>query len=303
MVDRPKRNKISIIGYTSHKQLAPWDDPDWEIWGLNDLYLDLPIFQGTTEPPFDRLRWFQIHPWGTLRDWAKKDFRPGDMLQNGAGPAHPRDPGHLTWLKEASKLFPVYMKETREEFPDALVYPRDKVYEYFGTRYFTNSITWMIGLAIMELAPGKTVETAKAVKGAEIGVWGVDMMVAGSALDSGSEYGYQRPSCEWALGIAKGLGIKVHVPDQSDLLKSAFDYGDEGDTGYFRNRLRDYMANTEGRRVNAVNTRTQARDQEMQCVGASQACEWLYRAHLPGDSGSLHGQISAPDGHKIPQGG
>ena len=298
MVDRPKRNKIAVVGYTSHKTLAPWTDNDWEIFGLNDLYLDLPIFQGTTEPPFDRIRWFQIHPWQVLRDWAKDEIRPGDMLQYGAGPAHPRDPGHLIWLKEASKLFPVYMKDAREEFPDALVYPRDAVYEYFGRRYFTNSITWMLGLAIMELAPNR-----KAVKDAEIGVWGVDMMVAGSALDSGSEYGYQRPSCEWILGYAEGLGIKVRIPDQSDLLKSAYDYGDDNGDSYFRNRLRGYMGDAEQRRIQAVNMRTSARDQEMQCVGANSACEWLFRAHLPGDSGALAGQVSAPDGHKIPQGG
>jgi hypothetical protein len=53
-----------------------------------------------------------------------------------------------------------------------------------------------------------------------IGVWGVDM-----AVDS--EYFYQRPSCEFALGAAFGLGIKLYIPAEADLLKTTHLYGFE----------------------------------------------------------------------------
>ena len=54
----------------------------------------------------------------------------------------------------------------------------------------------------------------------EIEVWGVDMAV-------GSEYQNQRPSCEFWLGVAAGMGIKIHIPAEADLLKSRFLYGFE----------------------------------------------------------------------------
>ena len=52
----------------------------------------------------------------------------------------------------------------------------------------------------------------------EIHVYGVDM-----AVDT--EYHHQRPSCEFFLGLAAGMGIKIFVPDTADLLKTRFLYG------------------------------------------------------------------------------
>jgi len=54
----------------------------------------------------------------------------------------------------------------------------------------------------------------------EIIVYGVDMAV-------GTEYAHQRPSCEYFLGLAAGLGIKVTIPDEADPLKTRFMYGFE----------------------------------------------------------------------------
>jgi hypothetical protein len=55
-----------------------------------------------------------------------------------------------------------------------------------------------------------------------IDIYGVDMAV-------GSEYGEQRPSCEYYIGIAKGKGIDIKLPAACDLLKSRFIYGFEND--------------------------------------------------------------------------
>lgn len=40
-----------------------------------------------------------------------------------------------------------------------------------------------------------------------------------------SEYGHQRPSCEFFLGWAAGLGIEIEIPDSADLLKAPYLYG------------------------------------------------------------------------------
>jgi len=57
-----------------------------------------------------------------------------------------------------------------------------------------------------------------------IGMYGVDM-----AQDHllAAEYSEQRPSCEYFLGIAEGLGIELHIPNGSDLLASSHLYGYE----------------------------------------------------------------------------
>ncbi|HSE44674.1 MAG TPA: hypothetical protein VLA89_05030, partial [Gemmatimonadales bacterium] len=198
--------KVAIVGYTDHRAQAPFNDPEWEIWGLNDLYYELP--DGIEN---SRLRWFQLHKWTEIAHHKEAEVTE-DPLNFAGGPPHPRDPNHVTWLAEAASRLRLYMFSKRSEVPDGLVYPKEQAYKYFSldgkkpNRYFTNTISWMIGLAIMEGAE-------------EIGVYGVDMMMDGG---EGSEYGWQRPSCEFFLGWARGAGIKVHLPDESDLLKTAF---------------------------------------------------------------------------------
>jgi hypothetical protein len=88
--------------------------------------------------------------------------------------------------------------------PTSVEYPVQKMIDEFGS-YFTNTISWEIALAISEGFE-------------EIHIYGVDM-----AVDT--EYHHQRPSCEYFLGIAAGRGIKIHIPDQADLLKTRFLYG------------------------------------------------------------------------------
>jgi len=40
-----------------------------------------------------------------------------------------------------------------------------------------------------------------------------------------NEYAFQRPSCEYYIGIAQGRGINITIPDGSDLIKNRFIYG------------------------------------------------------------------------------
>lgn len=88
---------------------------------------------------------------------------------------------------------------------NAVYYPVEIVQNLFKTDYFTSSIAWMIALAIMENA-------------SEIGLWGIDMIC-------GDEYINQRPCVEYWIGIAKGNGIIVHIPETSALCKANFVYG------------------------------------------------------------------------------
>lgn len=124
------------------------------------------------------------------------------------------DEAHTKWLAEPHP-FPIWMLEPRPEWPATRLFPAGELKARFGP-YFTNSISWMVAHAItqVEWAIGD---------GAEIGIWGVDMATGRAG---GGEYAFQRPSCEYAIGRAEGMGIKVTIPDTSDLLKCANVYGE-----------------------------------------------------------------------------
>lgn len=148
-------------------------------------------------PNFRADRWFEIHNRFSL----SKNM-----------------PEHQQFLKQC--FVPVYMQKKYDDIPNSIKFPKDEIIEFFkdkgckGAQYFTNSISWFIAFAIME--------------GFQyIGIYGVDM-----ATDS--EYGWQRPSCEYWIGLAEGMGIEVYIPPASDLLKCTQLYAFESDN---RNRV------------------------------------------------------------------
>jgi len=179
-----ERKKVAIVGFapsTMSDVKVLFDDPDFEIWGLNQLYL--PFRQLGIAMAEHATRWFQIHNRHTY-DNAIRDHK------------------HHDWL--ASVKFPVYMMKHEPDVPFCVPLPFGDIMNMLGTTYFTNSISWMIALAIIE-------------RFEEIHIYGVDM-----AQDD--EYAEQRPSCELFIGIARGMGIKVYIPAKSDLLKTMWIY-------------------------------------------------------------------------------
>jgi len=284
--------KIAILGFTDHRKQAPFEDPTWEYWGLNDLYYEFPAI------PYDRVRWFQIHAW----EEPVVPKRPPSVADFDAGPPHPRDPNHVLWLAETAKHCPVYLMTPRPEVPDARVLPREAIYQYFddGTgdpiKYFTNSISWMIAMAIMELAPASNGKRA-VDPDATIGVFGVDMMVSGG---HGSEYGWQRPSCEFFLGWCRGAGITLIVPRESELLKSAWDYGDENGE-FFRKLVYDRRQRMSAQRGQAHQQLQAAQLQAAELTGYINCCDQLLRNLMPGDPGDEPylriGRVPLPNSH------
>ena len=115
-----------------------------------------------------------------------------------------------TYIKLLRELnVPVYMVEAYPDIPNSVAFPLEEIKAHFGYSYFTNSVAYMIAHAIYEGYK-------------EIHIYGVDMAVQG-------EYFHQRPSCEFWLGIAVGRGIKLYLPNESDLLKTRFLYGFQED--------------------------------------------------------------------------
>lgn len=113
-----KKTKVAIVGFTASWKRAPFNEPDWEVWGMNAAY-DLPL------PRWDR--WFELHQ--------------RQVNLNDEGPRH-------IW-KIAELTCPVYMIKQFDDIPTSVAYPLDKVLAQFRP-YMTSTFSYMAALAIME---------------------------------------------------------------------------------------------------------------------------------------------------------
>lgn len=221
---------VYIVGFAPSWPLTPWEIPNAHYWGMNALHKVAPDKPWTA--------WFQLH----------------DIER-----AHPNDAReHLEWLAQCG--VPVFMWEEhipKYGLPNAVPYPRQAIIDHFG-EYFTNTVSWMIALAIYQQY--KTV-----------GVYGVDM-----AQDE--EYMHQRPSVEYFLGWCKGAGINLDIPITSDLLKAPFLYGYNDDGGVFRTKLIARLQELEQRKMEMTAQRDQAQSIILQIVGAQEDVQYILRA-------------------------
>lgn len=179
-----KKPKVAIVGCADSREEANFNDPDFEFWGVNNLFMTMP-------GPWSR--WFELH---TIthdgKNWLRKtqaEFR-GQKIDD-----------YLAKLQQLN--IPIYMQHPCSAVTNAVLYPIDEIVKRFGN-YFTNTISYMIALALISDFE-------------EIHILGVDM-----AVDS--EYGWQRPSCEYFIGLAKGMGKTVYIPETCDLLKTRYLY-------------------------------------------------------------------------------
>jgi hypothetical protein len=137
MFNRPHK-KVAIVGFADTRMQAPYNDPTYEIWGLNDLHASLPRYD----------RWFDIHSRSNIDEDVKSGRAPADKCGLGG----------LRTLN-----VPIYMQERYEDIPNSVKFPLQEIIDKFGN-YFTNSISYMTALAIFE---GFNV----------IDIYGVDMAV------------------------------------------------------------------------------------------------------------------------------
>ncbi len=213
-----EKKKLAIVGFAPTRDQAPFTDPSWEIWGLNDLHRTIPNYT----------RWFDIHTVenietdvvaGRTSNAARKTNIPESSLD------------HMGISGLAKLACPVYMQDVNPNVPRSVRFPLEEMLRTYaargltGARYFTNSISFMIAYAVYEgLVCGHQWD--------EIHIYGVDMAV-------GDEYIAQRPSCEYWIGIAEGMGVKVYIPDASDLCKTTFLYAwEEKPQKAFENKMR-----------------------------------------------------------------
>jgi hypothetical protein len=165
--------KIALIGTGASGVDGPYNDPQYEIWGVASRF-----------PYVTRAeRWYELH---------RLDGEPLDFQHNWR-----------TQIKQWSGLegfgeVTLYMLYPEPDLgPRVVPYPYQHIVDRFGTYFMTSSFAWMLAHALDELRPinGPPVE-------GEIGVWGVDM-------EYGTEYRQQRAGFRHFVDVARVLGVNV----------------------------------------------------------------------------------------------
>lgn len=140
-------------------------------------------------------------------DWAKRvdavfQLHVPVIWQN---PKNRNDPHHYKWLQ--STLTTVYMQEHYEDVPQSVPYPLDAIKAMAGEpNFLTSSVAMAVALGIHQ--GYKRIE------------------IYGVAMETDTEYRYQRDGVSFWMGYARGNGIEVMFADNT------FDapiYGFEGE--------------------------------------------------------------------------
>lgn len=191
-----QQSKIALVGFAaSGRQMAPYTDPEWGIWTLNQLYRYAKRADLHAE----------IH--------AREVFE-ADIV---------RDTDYVGWLRTCP--IPVFMMERFDDIPASVRFPIERLNAWIGNPtgapgvvdghaqdYLTSTPAYMLAYVLWSRAIGLNAHIT------DIGVWGIDLIV-------GMEYDYQKACMEFWLGLAKGLGLRLQIHEKSALLKTLQRYG------------------------------------------------------------------------------
>jgi hypothetical protein len=208
---------IAVCGFAPSRKHFPFGDDRWWTWGCNDL----AVYEARVDVTFE------IHH--TMNMGVRRSPEWEQILRSGGKRGRDFAPGN--------PATPIFMQEAHPDYPTVIAFPKNRIIEEFGKRvlppleyipsvanaadYFTNSIGWMIALAILELTE------VKKVNGRDQRVAKPDarLAVVGVSMAADSEYIAQKPNVEFWIGRAMGYGIDVWVPDDAHILKAATLYG------------------------------------------------------------------------------
>ena len=118
----PRRSKVGIIAANESFAIAPFSDPEWEIWGCNSLWRYCRDEHGL----FRADRWFEMHPMSVQTVQEEADI----------------------WACPV----PIYLLDVGTETfpPHGIEYPLEAVLARFPYHYFTCTFAYQIALALHE---------------------------------------------------------------------------------------------------------------------------------------------------------
>ena len=206
---RQGKKTVALVGMAPTScSLAPFDDPDCEIWGLNEAHA-FPQWMKRAD------RWFQIHANDSWKRYiAKRDVR-----------------GHFDWLKTNPLDVPIYMQYYSDLVPGSIGYPLhevvDLVFKNFRrgeakAKYFTSTFAYMIGIAILE---GRELDKPVVKPFERIEIYGFEMA-------DDIEYVKQKACAEFWIGYAMALGIEIYTPPGCQIMWSDLYGGSEQGSGW-----------------------------------------------------------------------
>ena len=115
--------KVALVGHSpSTREEAPFDDPSYEIWTMNDAHAFLKGRRAT--------RWFEIHIEAVWREPTRRTAGFIDHLRTFSGP--------------------IYMQQHYDEFPTSVAYPYEHMFNKYGRGKFGSSFAYLIALALEE---------------------------------------------------------------------------------------------------------------------------------------------------------
>jgi len=195
--------KLAIVGTAESWRDAPYDDPSWKIYSLNDAYR-LNITRADYWCDLHNPDEWVLVPEGTkvVKGW---ELPPGKL--------YPRPHDHPKFFERL--LIPAYVYQARPEWPTSITFPREAIERRFG-RYMASSPAWMLAQAMLPIDEGGFGYES----GDEIGIWGIH-------LATDREYQEQRPNFEWLIGIAEARGITITFPEDCPLHTTRWVYGFE----------------------------------------------------------------------------
>jgi len=106
------KKKLAVVGmYRGTRELAPWDDEDYDIWCLNNAYQRGDFVKRAT-------MWWDIHDDSVIHQ-------------------NIHNPNHAEVL--AAMDIPIMMQEVYPDIPNSIRYPIEAVIAEFGTKYISSS--------------------------------------------------------------------------------------------------------------------------------------------------------------------
>lgn len=213
----------------------------------------------------------RLTPWDdpTVEIWGLNDqaftMPRVDVLFELHKPDIIKAEGH--WDRLKALQIPVFMQEKYPEIPTSVRYPIEMVRERYMVAgqdrpYITCSASLMLPIAVESMPTPQRID-----------VYGVDM-----AQDT--EFAHQRPSCEFFLGVAHGLGIKLSVQHSSDLLKTRFLYAfEDEELTVFQQQIVERLKYLNDMMGQAAQKESSATAERLQYLGAVQDCEHIRKRY------------------------
>lgn len=224
---------IALLAHSQRtRDMGPLHDPDWIIFGLNNIYRFVPPLHIAMQ--IHTPEYLAAHP-----AYSKEDIRYYETVKVPvvAQKRYPQWPTSFPM-----PIGPKHNKFDPYAIRNATIYaPADScplgcdgrnLRHRFPAVPWTSTMAYMMGLAVLWIEQGEFPESLgdQCRPARRFGLWGFDTL---------DDYSTQGPAAAYILAEAQRSGIEVVVPAASGFLKEPFTYGFEAKKNAMRRRQID----------------------------------------------------------------